>query len=82
MALERLSQSGELIRKSQRLRLQEIRRGKGSFNLSGWHLKALVRECGEPVVLRLSKRGTGWHMSVAVSECRAICPRVRRAFYP
>lgn len=67
MALERLSQSGELIWMTQRLRLLEIRRGKGSLNLSGWHLQALVREWGEPVALRLSRSGTGWHMSMAVS---------------
>lgn len=67
MALERLSQSGELIWMTQRLQLQEIRRGKGSLNLSGWHLQALVREWGEPVALRLSRSGIRWHMSVAVS---------------
>lgn len=50
---------------TQRLRLQEIRTGKGSLSLSGWHPKALVRECGEPVVLRLRRR-TGWHRSAAV----------------
>ena len=47
------------------MRLQEIR-GKGPLNFSGWHLEALVRGGGKPVVLRLSRRGTGWHMSVAM----------------
>lgn len=67
MALETLSQSGELIWTTQRLRLQEIRRGKGSLNLSGWHLQALAREWGEPVALRLCRSGIGWHMTMALS---------------
>lgn len=44
MALETPSQSGELIWVTQRLRLQEIRTGKGSLCLSGWRPKALGRE--------------------------------------
>lgn len=35
MALERLSQSRELIWMTQRMQLQEIRRGKGSLYFSG-----------------------------------------------
>lgn len=33
---------------------------EGPLSLSGWHIKALGRVCGEPVVLRLSRRGTVW----------------------
>lgn len=40
---------------------------EGPLSLSGWHVKALGRVCGEPLVLRFSKRETGWLMSVAIS---------------
>lgn len=43
MTLERLSRSGMLIWVTQRTRLQEIRRGKGSLNFSGRHLEGSVR---------------------------------------
>ena len=53
------TQSWELIWKTQRLRLQEIRRGKGSLGLGVWHLEPLVRECRETVVLGAVEKGLG-----------------------
>lgn len=66
VALGTLSDSGELIWMIQKKEVARDRR-EGLLSLSGWYLAALVRECGEPVVLRLSRRGTGWHTRVAVT---------------
>ena len=70
MALENLSQSGELIWVTQRMRLQKIRKGRGSLNFSGWHLEGLVRECG--MMLRLSRWRQRWHVSVAIHPRKTV----------
>ena len=70
VALENLSQSRELIWVTQRMRLQEISRGRGSLNFSGWHLEGLVRECG--MMLWLSRWRQRWHVSVATDPRKTV----------
>ena len=70
MALENLSQSGELIWVTQRMRLQEIRRGRGSLSFSGWHLEGLVRECG--MMMRLRRWRQRWHVCVAIHPRKTV----------